>query len=106
MGSAPTGFGHALCALDLHLGPAREVAIVGDLAAAATQALAAAVTSEAYRPNVVLAVGAPDDDASATVPLLRDRVAIGGAATAYVCERFSCKLPVTEVGALRAQLDV
>ena len=30
MGPAPTGFGHALCALDLYLGPGQEVAIVGD----------------------------------------------------------------------------
>ena len=106
MGSAPTGFGHALCALDLHLGPAREVAIVGDLAAADTLTLAGAVTSETYRPNVVLAVGAPDDEAArATVALLRDRVAVGGVATAYVCERFACKLPVTDVDALRAQLE-
>ncbi|MCI4354983.1 MAG: thioredoxin domain-containing protein, partial [Thermoplasmata archaeon] len=106
MGSAPTGFGLALCALDLHLGPAREVAIVGDPAATDTLALAAAVTSEVFRPNVVLAVGAPgDDDARASVPLLRDRITIEGAATAYVCERFTCKLPVTDVDALRAQLE-
>jgi len=106
MGSAPTGFGHALCALDLSLGPAHEVAIVGDPVAADTGALAAVVTSEAYRPNVVLAVGAADDeDAKVKVPLLRDRIAIDDTATAYVCERFACKLPVTDVDALRAQLD-
>ena len=29
LGRAPTAFGHALCALDLYLGPSREVAIVG-----------------------------------------------------------------------------
>ena len=31
LGKAPTAFGHALCALDLYLGPSREVAIVGNL---------------------------------------------------------------------------
>ena len=106
MGSAPTGFGLALSALDLHLGSSREVAIVGDPAAADTLALVAVVTSERYRPNVVLAVGSPDDeDAHAIVPLLRDRDMIDGAATAYVCERFSCKLPVTDIEALRDQLE-
>ncbi len=39
-----------------------------------------------------------------TVPLLRDRVARDGRATAYVCERFTCKLPVTDPAALREQL--
>ena len=105
MAGAPTGFGQALCALDRYLGPSNEVAIIGDPAAADTRALAAVVTNEAYRPNIVLAVAAPDDELAArTVPLLRDRVARDGRATAYVCERFTCKLPVTDVVALREQL--
>ena len=29
LGRAPTGFGHALQALDLYLGPSQEVAVVG-----------------------------------------------------------------------------
>ena len=105
MAGAPTGFGQALCALDRYLGPSNEVAIIGDPAAADTRALAAVVTNEAYRPNIVLAVAAPDDELAArTVPLLRDRDARDGRATAYVCERFTCKLPVTDVVSLREQL--
>jgi uncharacterized protein YyaL (SSP411 family) len=51
-------------------------------------------------------VARPDDLAAAdAIPLLRDRPSIDGAATAYVCERFSCRLPVTEPAALAAQLD-
>ena len=101
MAGAPTGFGQALCALDLYLGPSKEVAIIGDPADADTRALAAEVTTSAYRPNVVLAVGDPGDErATQTVPLLRDREARDGTATAYVCERFTCKLPVTDVEAL------
>jgi uncharacterized protein YyaL (SSP411 family) len=106
MAGAPTGFGQALCALDRYLGPSNEVAIIGDPTAADTLALAAVVTNEAYRPNVMLAVAEPDDAlAAATVPLLRDRVARDGRATAYVCERFTCKLPVTDSSSLREQLD-
>ena len=98
MAGAPTGFGQALCALDLYLGPSHEVAIVGDPSSSGTRALAAEVTSAIYRPNVVLAVAAPGDERAAlAVPLLRDREARDGRATAYVCERFTCKLPVTEV---------
>ncbi|MGZ5297479.1 MAG: thioredoxin domain-containing protein [Actinomycetota bacterium] len=106
MAGAPTGFGQALCALDLYLGPSNEVAIVGDPTAADTRALAAEVTDAVYRPNVVLAVAAPGDErASLAVPLLRDRDARDGRATAYVCRRFTCKLPVTDVEALRDQLE-
>jgi uncharacterized protein YyaL (SSP411 family) len=105
MAGAPTGFGQALCALDLYLGPSHEVAIVGDPSSADTRALVAEVTNATYRPNVVLAVAAPDDERAAlTVRLLRDRDARDGRATAYVCERFRCKLPVTDVEALREQL--
>jgi uncharacterized protein YyaL (SSP411 family) len=103
MGPAPTGFGHALSALDLYLGPGQEVAIVGDEDDERTRALAAEVGGT-YRPNAVLAVGAPGGDGSATVPLLADRVMRGGVPTAYVCRRFTCKLPVTDVPALREQL--
>ena len=56
------------------------------------------MTGSVYRPNMVMAVAAPGDErASLTVPLLRDRDATNGAPTAYVCQRFACKLPVTDV---------
>ena len=40
-----------------------------------------------------------------SVPLLRDRAAVGGAATAYVCRGFTCRMPVTDAEGLRAQLE-
>jgi uncharacterized protein YyaL (SSP411 family) len=39
------------------------------------------------------------------VPLLRDRIAIEGRPTAYVCRDFVCRMPVTEPAALRGRLD-
>jgi uncharacterized protein YyaL (SSP411 family) len=105
LGTAPTGFGHALCALDLYLGPSREVAIVGDPADGRTGALVDEVLGERFLPNVVLAVGHPDDDdAREAVPLLRDRPQIDGRPTAYVCERFACGLPVSTPEELAGQL--
>jgi uncharacterized protein len=106
MAGAPTGFGQALCALDLYVGPSNEVAIIGNPVAAETRALAAEVTGSAYRPNIVLAVAAAGDErAPLTVPLLRDRDMRDDRATAYVCQRFACKLPVTDATALREQLE-
>jgi uncharacterized protein YyaL (SSP411 family) len=106
MAGAPTGFGQALCALDLYVGPSNEVAIIGDPSSDDTRALVAEVTGAVYRPNVVLAVAAPGDERAALgVPLLRDRVAKDGAPTAYVCERFACKLPATDAATLGRQLD-
>jgi uncharacterized protein len=104
MAQAPAGFGLALCALDLHLGPAREVAVVGASDDPATRALVRAVTTDRWLPNVVVATGVPGGEAVAIVPLLRDRDPVDGRPAAYVCEHFACRLPVTEVDDLVAQL--
>jgi uncharacterized protein len=101
---APTGFGHALGAIDFALGRVREVAVVGDPGAGDTDALLAQVW-RTYQPNRVVAMAAPGDrDAVAEVPLLAERTATGGRATAYVCEHFVCQRPVTEPEELAAQL--
>ena len=105
MAGAPSGFGHALGALDAYLSAVKEVAIVGDAGSEETLALAAEITTNRFLPNHVLAVASPGDEASgAAVALLRDRPQMDGRATAYVCERFECLLPVTDPGALATQL--
>ena len=105
MAGTPQGFGHALSALDLYLSSAREVAIVGDPGDERARALIDEVTVKRFLPNKVLAVASPDDEAARVkVPLLRDRVARDGRATAYVCRGFVCDLPVTDPDAFAAQL--
>jgi uncharacterized protein YyaL (SSP411 family) len=105
LGRAPTGFGHALCALDLHLGPSPEVAIIGDLDDPRTGALRDEVVRSRFLPNAVLALGRPGDaEAAEMVPLLRGRTTVDAQPTAYVCERFACRLPVTQPEQLAEQL--
>ncbi|HXF57685.1 MAG TPA: thioredoxin domain-containing protein [Actinomycetota bacterium] len=102
---APTMFGHALCALDLYLGRPREVAIVGELGAEDTRRLVAEVHGR-FLPHTVLAVAPPGDRRAAeAVPLLRDRSPLDGRATAFVCERFACRRPVTDPAELAAELN-
>ena len=97
----PTGFAQWLSAMDFALAPVAEVAIVGAPGAAATHALLA-VATDGFRPNQVLAVAS--DPAASAIPLMADRVAIGGAPTAYVCRDFVCRLPVTDPEALHREL--
>jgi uncharacterized protein YyaL (SSP411 family) len=105
MVTAPTGFGHALSALDLYVSRVPEVAVVGDPNGEDTRALAAEVTTKRFLPNHVLAVASADDERSReNVALLRDRVPVDGLATAYVCEHFTCRLPVSKPEELAAQL--
>ncbi len=100
----PLGFGRMLCALDLALGPTRELAIIGPPDHPATAALLAEARA-AYRPRLVIARAAPGDPVAEHSPLLACRDMIDGQPTAYLCERFACQLPATTPAALRAQLD-
>jgi uncharacterized protein YyaL (SSP411 family) len=84
----PEGFAHLLRALDFHLAPTKEVALVGDDLAE----LAATVRS-AFRPHLVLAGG---PKGTTDPPLLHDRPVVGDQPTAYVCEHFTCQAPVTK----------
>jgi uncharacterized protein YyaL (SSP411 family) len=106
MERAPTGMGNALCALDLYLGPSREVAVVGELDSDAARALVDVVWRR-YLPNVVVAASAPEDQAAAeAVALLAGRGVVDGRAAAYVCERFVCKRPTSEPAELESLLGV
>jgi uncharacterized protein len=83
---APAAFGWALCALDLHLSPPRELAIVGPVdSEVAKSALGP------WQPNTVVAVGPAEH-----VPLLAGKSLVDGKAAVYLCERFACQAPVTD----------
>ena len=66
------------------------------------QALLNVVFGE-YRPNQVVAYAVADE--GSVIPLLEERVAEDGKATAYVCQHFACQMPVTEAEALKNQLN-
>ena len=93
MAAAPRALSSALRAF-VGLEGSREFAVVGP-------------QSEIH--NFVLSL--PDDGSVVSAgiegetPLLAGRVSLNGEPTVYLCERFSCKLPVTSIAALKAQLD-
>ena len=101
MAQQPTGFGRMLAALHTLLQPSREIAIVGDPADPATQALLG-VVRQLYLPTTVLALKRPG--ASSMLPLLADRDLVNGQPAAYVCQNYACQLPVTTAEELAAQL--
>ncbi|HKN64094.1 MAG TPA: thioredoxin domain-containing protein [Gaiellaceae bacterium] len=87
---APSAFGWALCALDLHLSPPRELAVVGG-----PDSEVARAALRAFDPNAVVAFGPADD-----VPLLAGKTLVDGKPAVYVCERFACRAPVTDASEL------
>ena len=102
MGEHPTAFAFLLEALQRVVQPPLEVAIVGE-PGPARDALVDVLRTRVL-PAAVRITAAPGVGADLT-PLLADRTAVDGHAAAYVCERFACRLPVTEPDALRAELD-
>ncbi|MBX0329791.1 thioredoxin domain-containing protein [Oscillochloris sp. ZM17-4] len=104
MARFPAGFGRMLCAADLLTSSVTELAIVGDPQAADTAALVD-VALRPYRPHIVIARLSPGDgETPALTPLLQGREAVGGRATAYVCQGFVCRLPASTTEELAAQL--
>ena len=87
---APSAFGHALNALDLHFSPPREIAIVGPPDSEVARAALAS-----FDPNAVVAFGPSNE-----VPLLAGKDLVDGRPAVYVCEAFACRAPVTEARAL------
>jgi len=98
----PTGFAQWLCALNFSLGQPKEIALVGDPSAADMRALLQVIFG-AYRPFKVVALKRPGEES--LIPLLANREAKNGKATASVCYNFVCQLPVTDAEALRQQLE-
>jgi hypothetical protein len=101
----PSGFGRYLSALDFHLGPVAEVALVWPAGAEAAVAPLAETVFRRYQPNRVVVGAAAGAAGAAGLPLLAERGTVDGKATAYVCRRYVCQLPVTEPEALARQLD-
>ena len=94
----PQGFGRTLSAIEFFLGDSKEIVLMGD----EDGNLGREVWSE-YRPGKVV-VPANGSTESAMIPLIEGRAAIDGKPTAYVCENFACRMPVTTVEELKEQL--
>ena len=85
----PQGFGRALSAMEFHLAPVKEIAIIGSKGNPIEREILGR-----YLPYAVVAIAErPDDD----LPLLKDRMTVDQKPTAYICENFVCQRPVTEI---------
>jgi uncharacterized protein YyaL (SSP411 family) len=84
----------------------RQIVIAGDPTARDTQALLAE-TRNRYTGTTLLLLAdgsVHQEELSKHLPFLRDLKPVDGKATAYVCENFTCQLPVTTPEALAERL--
>ena len=101
----PSGFGRYLSALDFHLGPVAEVALVWPPGEERGVAPLLDTVFGRYQPNRVVVGAAEGAPGGGGLPLLAERGTVNGRPTAYVCRHYVCQLPVTEPEALAGQLD-
>jgi uncharacterized protein len=98
---APHALGQALSALEMHLSPPQEIAIVGAPGDPVTAALVDAARG-GFHPNAVYAFG--DGGSPSDLPLLEGKGLVNGLPAVYICERFACRAPLTDPGAVEEAL--
>ncbi|WP_342773067.1 thioredoxin domain-containing protein [Paenibacillus flagellatus] len=94
----PSGHAMLLTALDFAVSPPTEIVIAGDPDHPVARRMLESVRSR-FMPNAVVILvpnGERGDRVRETIPLVRDKAAIGGRPTAYVCENFACLSPTDD----------
>jgi uncharacterized protein YyaL (SSP411 family) len=95
-----------MCALDLAVGPAHEVVVVGDPRAGDTRAMLESLRSR-YLPSAMVLLrpeGKEGAEVGALAGYLEEMRPVGDRATAYVCTHQFCKNPTTDVEAMLKEL--
>lgn len=98
----PSAYSQLLIALDFAIGPSREIVLAGDPAAPASLEMVKTIY-KTFLPNMVVAFhpeGEEGQAIEALAPYLKFQTAQEGKTTAYVCENYACRMPVTDTGRL------
>jgi len=100
----PFGFSNMLCALDFYLNRPKEIVLLGEKNAIETREMVSRIHT-LFMPNKTLRCLDPHDQSGTAMPsVLNGRTQIERKLTAYVCQNFTCSLPVTDWGALKELL--
>jgi len=106
MRQSPASSTFMLTAVDFHLGSTQEIVIAGVPAGEDTEQMLRFIRGRFLPSAVVLfhPTGSAGEAIEKLVPFVKGQVAIGGKATAYVCENFVCRQPVNTVSELKKLL--
>ncbi len=91
-------------ALHLYTSGMKEVAVIGVKGDPLTEEFLKAI-NQGFFPNTVFAFAYENDARKDEVPLLKDKQAINGKATAYVCHLGACQAPVNSLEEMIQQLN-
>jgi uncharacterized protein len=109
MDRAPMAAGQMLLALDIHLGPAYELALVGDAANSEVQAALSAI-GRRYLPRAVFAARLSETGDKPTRSSHLDELFAGKSSpesspALFVCQNFACQEPAVGLAAIAKTLD-
>jgi uncharacterized protein YyaL (SSP411 family) len=105
--SEPSAHTFMLAALDYYLGSAREIVIAADSMDERTQRMVHVFQSR-FIPNKVMIFLSKENSSRLrkVAPLIEGKTPLRGKPTAYICENFACKNPLTDIDSIGAQLDL
>ena len=89
----PRAFAKSLAVVDFLIEGPVELALVGHESHDDLRAIRETV-AQYYLPNRIVATGSPGHPSS--LPLLRDRPALSGKPTLYICRNYTCRQPITD----------
>jgi uncharacterized protein YyaL (SSP411 family) len=102
--SYPRGFANWLCALGYYLSPRLEIAVCGNRKTGESENFVNAIYSS-YLPNKIVAARDQDDRETVSgIALLKDREAVEGHTTVYLCSNKICRAPITALTTLISEL--
>jgi uncharacterized protein YyaL (SSP411 family) len=105
MEQAPSAVTSWLAAVDFLHSNSQEVVLIGDESDPVISAMKRELR-KTFEPNLILSGVAAGSSEFGGSPLLEGRRQVNGKATAYVCENYACKLPVTSPAEMREQLGL
>ena len=102
---SPAALSEMLLALDFHLDRAKQILIVAPDSRAQAEPFLTELR-QSFVPNRILGIVTEDELPRHvdSVPLLKDKRAIRGKTTAYVCEQQVCELPTSDPAVFAAQI--
>ncbi|GAB7056049.1 MULTISPECIES: thioredoxin domain-containing protein [unclassified Paenibacillus] len=105
----PSGHALFLMAVDFAYGAPTEIVIAGDPVKDDTQAMIREVR-QSFLPNALTILRTSDpavaEETGRLIPLVQDKLPLGGRATVYVCENYACQSPVSDLEELRELLNL
>ena len=105
---SPSNFAQLLCALSFAAGPTYEIVIIGKPDSQASKDILKALNT-VFLPNKVVLFKEAGEESPPIVEIAkfaRDHRMIDQKTTVYICENFSCNLPVTTISEMLKQLKI